>query len=450
MTFEITKEYVERIEAAIAEREDNVLRAEMEELFPADINTVLYELEPDAAHYLFRLLDTEVGAEILANIDDPSDRRQFLANFSSVEITHYIELFDSDDAADLLKEQSIQVREEVIALLKDREQARFIIDLLPYDEDVAGGLMQKELVKANVNWTVNECIEEIRKQAEDVEKVYAVYVVDDAQTLLGLVSLKNLVLARKNTKIGTIFDDDILYVETYRPVEEVVEIMQRHDLDAIPVVNVQKRLLGRITIDDVVDVITDKADEDIQAIAGITGEVEEDDSVWAQAKARLPWLIVGVIGSLLAATVIRGFEGALGKIAALAMFIPIMGSTGGNVGIQTASLIVQTLSDKSGLEITWKERLRKVVLIAALNGVIIGILAGGYVLIFSQTELFWVVCLSLFAVVLLASFMGTVTPLLLNRIGINPAIASGPFITTANDLVGIGTYFLIARFLLQL
>ena len=450
MTFEITKEYVERIETAIAERDDDVLRAEMEELFPADINTVLYELEPDAAHYLFRLLDTEVGAEILANIDDPSDRRQFLANFSSVEITHYIELFDSDDAADLLKEQSIQVREEVIALLKDREQARFIIDLLPYDEDVAGGLMQKELVKANVNWTVNECIEEIRKQAEDVEKVYAVYVVDDAQTLLGLVSLKNLVLARKNTKIGTIFDDDILYVETYRPVEEVVEIMQRHDLDAIPVVNVQKRLLGRITIDDVVDVITDKADEDIQAIAGITGEVEEDDSVWAQAKARLPWLIVGVIGSLLAATVIRGFEGALGKIAALAMFIPIMGSTGGNVGIQTASLIVQTLSDKSGLEITWKERLRKVVLIAALNGVIIGILAGGYVLIFSQTELFWVVCLSLFAVVLLASFMGTVTPLLLNRIGINPAIASGPFITTANDLVGIGTYFLIARFLLQL
>ena len=450
MTFEITKEYVERIEAAISAHDDDTLRAEMEELFPADINTVLYELEPDEAHYLFRLLDTEIGAEILANIDDPSDRRQFLANFSSVEITHYIELFDSDDAADLLKEQSIQVREEVIGLLKDREQARFIIDLLPYDEDVAGGLMQKELVKANVNWTVNECIEEIRKQAEDVEKVYAVYVVDDAQTLLGLVSLKNLVLARKNTKIGTIFDDDILYVETYRPVEEVVEIMQRHDLDAIPVVNVQKRLLGRITIDDVIDVITEKADEDIQAIAGITGEVEEDDSVWAQAKARLPWLIVGVIGSLMAATVIRGFEGALGKIAALAMFIPIMGSTGGNVGIQTASLIVQTLSDKSGLEITWKERLRKVVLIAALNGVIIGILAGGYVLIFSQTELFWVVCLSLFAVVLLASFMGTVTPLVLDRIGINPAIASGPFITTANDLVGIGTYFLIARFLLQL
>jgi magnesium transporter len=450
MTFELTKEYVAHIETAIAAQDTATLKAEMEELFPADINTVLYELEPEAAHYLFTLLDTEVGAEILANIDDPADRRQFLTNFTSEEITHYIELFDSDDAADLLKEQSIQVREEVIALLKDREQARFIIDLLPYDEDVAGGLMQKELVRANVNWTVNECIEEIRKQAEDVEKVYAVYVIDDNQTLLGLVSLKNLVLARKNTKIGNIFDDDIVYVETYRPVEEVVEIMQRYDLDAIPVVNVQKRLLGRITIDDVVDVITEKAEEDIQAIAGITGEVEEDDTVWAQAKARLPWLLVGVVGSLMAATVIRGFEGSLGKIAALAMFIPIMGSTGGNVGIQTASLIVQALSDKSGLEISWKERLRKVVLIAALNGVIIGILAGAYVLLSGETELFWVVCTSLFAVVLLASFMGTVTPLLLNRMGINPAIASGPFITTANDLVGIGTYFLIAHYLLEI
>ncbi|TAE39001.1 MAG: magnesium transporter [Runella slithyformis] len=450
MTFELTKEYVERIEMAIEARDEATLKAEMEELFPADINTVIDELEPDAAHYLFRLLDTEVGAEILANIDDPADRRQFLSNFSSAQITHYIELFDSDDAADLLKEQSVKVREEVIALLKDREQARFILDLLPYDEDVAGGLMQKELVKANVNWTVNECIEEIRKQAEDVEKVYAVYVIDDNQTLLGLVSLKNLVLARKNTKIGTIFDDDILYVETYRPVEEVVEIMQRHDLDAIPVVNVQKRLLGRITIDDVIDVITEKAEEDIQAIAGITGEVEEDDTVWAQAKARLPWLLVGVAGSLMAATVIRSFEGELGKVAALAMFIPIMGSTGGNVGIQTASLIVQTLSDKSGLEISWKERLRKVVLIAILNGLIIGLLAGLYVWVSNETELFWVVSLSLLAVVLLASFMGTITPLLLNRIGINPAIASGPFITTANDLVGIGTYFLIAHYLLKM
>ncbi|MFN8343702.1 MAG: magnesium transporter [Spirosomataceae bacterium] len=449
MTFELTKEYLEQIETAIVAQNEAYLRAEMEELYPADISTILSELETESSRYLFSLLNTEVGAEILAEIE-PDERRGFLADFSSAEIARYIEVFDSDDAVDLLKEQPIQVREEVIGLLKDREQARFIIDLLPYDEDVAGGLMQKELVKANVNWTVNECIEEIRKQAEDVEKVYAVYVVDDEQTLLGLISLKNLVLARKNTKIENIYDEDIHYVETFRPVEEITEIMQRYDLEAIPVVNVQKRLLGRITIDDILDVVTDKAEEDIQAISGITGEVEEDDSLWDQVKARLPWLIVGVIGSLMAATVIRLFEGELSKIAALAMFIPIMGSTGGNVGIQTASLIVQALADKTGLEISWKERLLKIIVIAALNGLIIGILAGVYVLIFSEMQLFWVVSLSLLAVVLLASFMGTVTPLILNRFGINPAIASGPFITTANDLVGIGTYFLIAHFLLNI
>lgn len=448
MTFELTKEYFEHIENAIVARDEKTLRAEMEELYPADINSILEELDTEPAHYLFSLLDTEIGAEIMADIE-PTDRKRFLAVFTSAEIANYVEFFDSDDAVDLLKEQPIQVREEVIALIKDREQARFILDLLPYDQDVAGGLMQKEMVKANVNWTVNECIEEIRNQAEDVEKVYSVYVVDDAQILLGTLSLKKIVLARKNTKIENIYDEDVVKVETYRPVEEVAEIMQRYDLDALPVVNVRGRLLGRITIDDIVDVITDKAEDDIQAFAGITGEVEEDDSVWKLAKSRLPWLIVGVCGSLLAAKVINGFEAELSKVAALAMFIPIMGSTGGNVGIQTSSLIVQSFAEKSGLEITWQERLTKVILVATLNGIIIGILAGIFVWTTNHANLFWVVSLSLFAVVMLASFMGTVTPLVLNKIGINPAVASGPFITTANDLIGISTYFLIAHYLLN-
>jgi magnesium transporter len=450
MTFELTKEFLAKIETAIEKQDETWLKIEMAALYPADITTILYELDTKPAHYVFSLLGTKVGAEILAEIE-PTDRKRFLADFSSEEITRYIEEFDSDDAADLLKEQPIQVREQVLAYLKDREQARFILDLLPYDEDVAGGLMQKELVKANVNWTVNECIEELRKQAEDVEKVYSVYVVNDDQILLGVLSLKKIVLARKNTKIENIYEADVVKVETYRPVDEVAEIMQRYDLDAIPVVNVQGRLLGRITIDDVVDFITEKAEEDIQAISGITGEAEEDDTVWTLAKARLPWLIVGVFGSLLAATVIKFFEGELTKMAALAMFIPIMGSTGGNVGIQTASLIVQSLADTTRLDVPWKQRLAKILLVAAINGVIIGILAGLYVWVSNaDDQLFWVVSLSLLSVVLLASFMGTITPLVLDRFGINPAIASGPFITTANDLIGISAYFMIAHFLLKI
>jgi magnesium transporter len=447
MTFELTQDYLDRIQAAIDAGDETTLRTEMDELYPADISGIVYELDTDSARYLMSLLDKGVGAEILVNLDE-SIRDGFVASFTSQELAPYVEQMDSDDAVDLLNEQPVQLREEVIGLLEDREQARFIIDLLHYDEDVAGGLMQKELVKVNVNSNVNQCIEEIRQQAEDVEKVYAVYVVDDAGKLLGLVSLKRLVLARKYAKIADIYDDDVVSVETFRPVDEVSEIMQKYDLDAIPVVNVQGRLLGRITIDDVVDVITEQAEDDLQAISGLSGEVEEDDSLWVRAKAQLPWLIAGAVGSLLAATVINGFQNELGKVAALAAFIPIIGSTGGNVGIQTASLIVQSLSDSSGLTFTLGQRLLRTFVLALLNGAVVGLLAGAYTLLIGEPRLFPVVGLSLLSVVMLASFMGTLTPLLLNRIGINPAVASGPFITTANDLIGIGVYFLIAEHLL--
>ena len=447
MTFELTKDYLGQIQEAIDIRDDTLLRTEMEDLYPADISGILYELDTDHAHYLLTLLDNAVGAEILANLD-PAVRLDLLATFNSTELAPLVNVMDSDDAVDLLNEQPIRSREEIIALLEDREQARFILDLLHYDEDVAGGLMQKELIKINVNLTVNGCIEEIREQAENVEKVYSVYVVDDGGKLLGLVSLKKIVLAYPTAKIADIYDDDIIFVETYRPVDEVAEVMQRYDLDAIPVVNVQGRLLGRITIDDVVDVITEQAEEDIQVISGLSGEVEEDDTVWARAKVQLPWLVAGAVGSLLAATVINGFQSELGKIAALAAFIPIIGSTGGNVGIQTSSLILQSLADTSGLSISLGQRLLRTLLVAIINGLVVGLIAGTYTFLIGQPRLFPVVAISLLAVVLLASFMGTVTPLLLNRIGINPAVASGPFITTANDLIGIGVYFMIADLLL--
>ncbi|CCH54191.1 magnesium transporter [Fibrisoma limi BUZ 3] len=447
MTFELTKEYLERIQTAIEAGDDTTLRVEMEDLYPADISGILYELDTDQAHYLLNLLDHTVGAEIISNLD-PTVRVDLLKTFTSEELAPFINQMDSDDAVDVLNEQPIQVREEVIALLEDREQARFILDLLHYDEDVAGGLMQKELIKISVNLTVNACIEEIRDQAENVENVYAVYVVDDLGKLLGLVSLKKIVLARKTARIADIYDDDIVYVETYRPAAEVAEVMQKYDLDAVPVVNVQKRLLGRITIDDIVDLITEQAEEDIQVISGLSGEVEEDDTIWARSKVQLPWLVAGAVGSLLAATVINGFQSELGKIAALAAFIPIIGSTGGNVGIQTSSLILQSLSDTSGLNATLGQRLLRTLLVAIINGLVVGLIAGTYTFLIGEPRLFFVVAMSLLAVVLLASFMGTVTPLLLNRIGINPAVASGPFITTANDLIGIGVYFLIADALL--
>jgi magnesium transporter len=449
-TFELTKEYLSDIEEAVSSQNIDFLNTQLEDLFPADIATILYQLDGPEAHSLIRLLDTEKAAEVLSNIDS-DDRKKFIKEqFTVEEISKYVNLFDSDDAVDLLNEQSIEVREQVIALLEDREQARFIIDLMHYPEDVAGGLMQKELIKVNISDTVSDCVEEIRAQAESVDKVYAVYVVDDDQKLRGIVSLKQILLTRKNTKIENIFEDDIVFVDTTKSGDEVAEIMQRYDLEAIPVVNALGRLLGLITIDDVLDFVKEKAEEDIQVMTGITGEVDEDDSVWLLAKARIPWLVVGVIGSLMAASVIGWFEGTMAKVAGLAIFIPLMASTGGNVGIQTSSLIVQSLAEKSQISLSLGKRLSKVIRVALINGLVVGILTGIYVYAIGKPELFYVVCLSLFSVVILASFMGTITPIILDKFGVNPAMASGPFITTANDLIGIGAYFGIAYLLLPI
>lgn len=446
--FELTNEFLDSIKSAIETKSMTFLEEELSELYSADIASILYELDGEEAHFVFQFLDTEKGADVLSSIDTDDRKRFIKEQFTVEEIAKYVNLFDSDDAVDLLNEQSIEVREKVMALLEDREHARFILDLLHYPEDVAGGLMQKELIKVFESQNVSECIEEIRNQLESVDKVYAVYVVDEDNKLKGIVSLKDIVLARKNTKIANLVKEDIISVDTTKPGEEVAELMQRYDLEALPVINTIGRLLGRITIDDVVDFITERAEEDFQAVTGITGEVEEDDTVWLLAKSRLPWLVVGVIGSLLAATVIKGFESQLARVTALALFIPIMGSTGGNVGIQTSSLIVQSLAEKSALSLSLVERLVKIAKVAMINGTVIAILASVYLYFVGESELLYVVCLALLAVVFLASFMGTVTPLLLDKVGINPAVASGPFITTANDLIGIGTYFLIANWLL--
>jgi magnesium transporter len=450
LPFELTKEFIEDIRLLIENQANEEILLKLDELFPADITHILIELTTDEARYLVLLIDTKIAAEIISTLDS-DDRKKFLKNFTSKEIASYINVIDSDDAVDILNEQPVKVREEVIALLKDREQARFIIDLMHYDEDCAGGLMQKELIKINISQTVTECVEEIRKQAEDVEKVYSVYVIDDDGLLLGTVSLKKIILAKRGSKIADVYEDDeIVSVQTYASGEEVADLMQKYDLEAIPVINIQGRLLGRITIDDVVDFITESAQEDIQVMAGISEDVEEDDSVWLLVRSRLPWLIGGMVGSFIAAKIIDRFDDTIAILPAISAFIPLIGSTGGNVGIQSSSLIVQSLADKSGLDTSLGKRLQKVLIVALINALIAAIFAFGCSLLVDSGEIMLsaTVSLSLFAVVMLASLMGTITPLVLNQLKINPAVASGPFITTTNDILGYGVYFLIVYWLL--
>ena len=448
--FELTKDYLETLQSAINQQDNVFILAEMDELYPADITNILYELNGEESHYLVRLLDKKIGAEIITNLDT-DDRKKFLKNFTPQEIAEYVDLLDSDDAVDILNEQPKDISEDIVGLLKDKEQARFVNDLMHYDEDSAGGLMQKELIKINIKQSVTECVEEIRRQAEDVENVNAVYVVDDDIILQGRVSLKKIILAKKGSKIADIYSDDIVSVKTTATGEEVADVMQKYDLDAVPVVNIQGRLLGRITIDDVVDFITEQAQEDAQAMTGISEDVEEDDSVWILVRSRLPWLIGGMCGSFLAAKLIDNFDDMLSAIPAIAAFIPLIGSTGGNVGIQSSSIIVQSLADKSGIDTPLGERLLKVLKVALFNALIAGIFAFGGSLLIDNIDIMLslTVSLSIFSIVMLASLMGTVTPLILNKFNINPAIASGPFITITNDLLGYGVYLLIVYLLLQ-
>ncbi|MBW3544737.1 MAG: magnesium transporter [Bacteroidetes bacterium] len=445
--FELTKEFLDRLEKAVEERDDEFIRQSLDTVNPADISVILFELDSEGCKWVFNQLPVEKGAEVLTEIDEDV-RRDFVKGLDADELVPYIEEMDSDDAVDILNEQPIRRREEVIARLTNREQSKYIKDLLHYEEDVAGGLMAKELIKANINWTVTQTIEEIRRQAENVSKIYSVYVVNDEDILLGRVSLKRMLLARAGTKIADLYDPDIISVQTYTDEEEVAQLMRKYDLDAVPVVNVQNKLVGRITIDDVIDVITEQAEEERQLMSGISEDVEETDSVWRISRARLPWLVIGMAGGLLAATFLGVFEKDIEVIPALAFFMPLVTATGGNVGIQSSSIILQSLANPSVFTESVGRRLLKVLLVAIMNGLLLAAFRLVVVMLLGyETKLVVVVSLALFNVVLLASFTGTVTPLVLDRFNINPALASGPFITTANDLLGLGVYFTIAHLL---
>jgi magnesium transporter len=435
-------------EAAVEARNSAWIVAEIGELHPADITNLLYNFDSPACKYIISLLPYDVGAEILTNLDSET-RRKFLKVYDSSEFVAFLPYMDSDDAVDILTETPVRFREEVIARMSDPEMANHIVELLRYDEDCAGGLMAKELIKANINWTVVRTIEEIRRQAENVEKIYSVYVVDDQDILLGRVSLKKIILAKSHTLIKDIYEEEIVFIETYRDQNEVAEIMQRYDLESVPVVNIQGKLLGRITIDDVVDVITEKAEEEINLMSGISETVEEDESVWVSAKSRLPWLLIGMTGGLLGAKFAGIFEEQIRLVPAMAFFIPLITATGGNVGIQSSTVMVQSLGNKSLNSLSFIQKMGKTLLIGLVNASILclGVLALTF-LLGNPLQLVLTVTVAIFSVVILASLMGTLTPYLLDKAGVNPALASGPFITTANDLLGLAVYFGVAIWML--
>ena len=450
MEFEFSKEFLERFKLALTDRDDVYIQESLGGVRSADICEILTEIAIEEAKYVFDILSSDIAADVLVELEEDF-RVEFMENFSINELSHFIEILDSDDGADLLNELSPQRREEILEEIKNEEKVGHLLDLIRYDEDVAGGLMAKELVKARENWTVKRCIEEIKIQAENVEKIYSVYVVDQQDRLKGRVSLKRILLADDDKKVAEIFEENIISVGIFLEAQEVANIMQKYDLDAVPVVNVRGKLVGRITIDDVVDVITESAEEERQLMSGVTSDIEEDDGVWVISKARLPWLVIGMTGGLIAAQIADYYSGTLNVIARLSLFIPLIMATGGNVGIQSSAIVIQSLAGKNGFNDTLGNRLLKMFYVAMVNGSILSLMVFGAIMLLFKNQLLAITAsIALLNVVLLASFMGTITPLLLDRFGINPAIASGPFITTANDLLGLTVYFSIAVFLYNL
>tara|TARA_R110002020_G_scaffold138602_10_gene309023 strand:- start:36632 stop:37999 length:1368 start_codon:yes stop_codon:yes gene_type:complete len=449
--FELSKEYLESLRQAIEAEDLTFIHESLDGVNVADIAALLDELSMEESIYVLRVLDAQLAADIIIELEATNQHR-VLKELDVPEMANLIELMDSDDGADILNLFLEREREDIISHFEDKVKSDQILELLRYDEDTAGGIMAKEYIRANKNWNVVQTINEIRRQAENVSKIYSIFVVNNRQQLMGIVSLKRIVLASDETKIEDIYEEEVISVPTYMDQEEVAEVMRKYDLESLPVVNSKNKLVGRITVDDILDVIREEAEEDIQAMTGISDTVDEYDSVIKLSKARLPWLLIGICGGLLGAGFIGFFEEGLSKVTALAFFIPLITATGGNVGIQTSSIVVQSLASKSIFDDSMAKRFLKVLLVAVLNGLILATFVFGVVVLFYKTDVSFalVVSIALFSVVLLASFMGTITPIILDKIGINPALASGPFITTANDLIGLAVYFLVAMSLLHI
>ena len=440
---DITRDYLQALGEDIAQRRDDDLRARFEELHPADIAEVFDRLEEEQVHYLWKLIDVEERGDVLVELEEDV-RETLLASLTNEEIAEEVlENVDSDDAADVVGELSEERAEKVIAQL-DTEDREDLLTLLRHPEGTAGALMGTELIRVEMDWTVTRAIREMRRQAEEVGTVHSVYVVNSAGQLLGRLSLKRLLLEASSTRstIGDLFrEDDTRTVKVDDPDELVVQVMKKYDLVALPVVDDHNRLLGRITIDDVVDLMEEEAEKDYQLASGLSDEVESDDSLWEMTRARLPWLLIGLFGGLAGAYVIGAFD--IERFPSMALFIPLIAAMGGNVGVQSAAIVVQGLAGgRTPSDARLAPRLLKELSVALLNGAICALVILGASLVLGYGwNLSVTVSLALIAVIVFAALFGTFVPLTLDQFKIDPALATGPFITTANDIIGLIIYF---------
>ncbi len=447
--FQLNDEILSQFKSDIEQRNATALKKRASEYHYADLAEIVDELSIDEGIYLIKLLDSEKTSDVLTEVDEDI-RDAILESLSVKEIAEEVEELDTDDAVDLISELPEERQAEVIAQIEDEERVQDIQELLTYDEDSAGGLMAKELVKVNENWTVTKCVREMRTQATEVKRVHSIYVVDDENTLIGRLSLKDLLTTKNSEKIKSVYIPKVDYVNINEAGEEVAKLMAKYDLEAVPVVDDQKKLLGRITIDDIVDFIKEEADKDYQLAAGIASDVEADDSIVDLTRARLPWLILGLFGGLGSVFILEGFEQVMQhpSYKTLFFFTPLIAAMAGNVGVQSSAIIVQGLANDI-VKGSLFNRLVKEVGLSLINGVALSAL----LIIFGyftglETNVSFTIALSMLCVIVVSALVGTFVPIILDRNNIDPAIATGPFITTSNDIFGIFLFFYIAKIIL--
>tara|TARA_R110002051_G_scaffold160201_1_gene231727 strand:+ start:124960 stop:126330 length:1371 start_codon:yes stop_codon:yes gene_type:complete len=441
--FQLSNELIEKVEILVEDKNDKELKLLLNEYHYADIAEILDELDVEDSVYVIKLLDSGLTSDILMELDE-DNREDILKHLSAKEIAEEVEELDTDDAADIIAELPENRQAEVISQIEDEEHRDEITELLTYDDDTAGSLMAKELVKVYETWTVAGCLRRIRGQAKEVKRVHSIYVVDKKEKLIGRLSLKDLIVAKSDQKISEISNSNVDYVNVNEDVEDVAKIMAKYDLEAIPVVNENQTLLGRITIDDIVDVLKEEAEKDYQLAAGITQDVEADDSVWELTKARLPWLVLGLFGGLGSVFIMKGFENVMQTVPSLFFYTPLIAAMAGNVGVQSSAIIVQGIANDN-VKGSIGNRLLKEIGLSLINGLALAFLVilFGFIIKQDLTESI-AIAVSMMSVIVVAALVGTFVPIILDKRGIDPAIATGPFITTSNDILGIYLFFVLS------
>jgi len=438
---ELTKEYIDNLKKIIEEKDDVKAKELLKDLYPADIAEIYQKLDLQEAIYLYMLMDGEQAADVLMELDE-EDRHKLLKELPNELIAkRFVDNMETDDAVDLMRELDEDRQEEILSHIEDVEQAGDIVDLLKYDEDTAGGLMGTEMIVVNENWSMPKCIDEMRKQAEEVDEIHYVYVVDDDDRLRGVLPLKKLITNPSVSKIKHVMKKDPIAVHDSDSIEEVTQTIEKYDLVAVPVIDSIGRLVGRITIDDVMDEVREQHERDYQLASGISQDVETSDNVFTQTAARLPWLLIGMIGGLSNSIILGGFENSFATNPKTALFIPLIGGTGGNVGIQSSAIVVQGLANNTLKEGNIFTQILKESIVSVINASIISLIVFVYnFFMLGDRVITASVSLSLFTVVIFASIFGTFVPLLLDKLKIDPALATGPFITISNDIIGMLIY----------